>query len=129
MKQLNIEWKHFDEKGETCLRCSDTGKTLQKVVSELSNDLKSQGIEINFIETKLSQNEIAESNAILFNGKNIEEIITDMNVQENFCLSCSNLIRKETCCRSIEYKGQVFEEIPEDIIKKAILITIDKMRG
>lgn len=129
MKQLNIEWKHLDEKGETCIRCSDTGKTLEKVVSELSNDLKTQGIEINFIETKLSQNEITESNVILFNGKNIEEIITDMNVQENSCPSCSNLIGKETCCRSIEYKGQVFEDIPEDIIKKAILITINRMRG
>ena len=34
MDTLKIEWKHYAKAGETCLRCSTTGRTLEEVVAE-----------------------------------------------------------------------------------------------
>ena len=38
MKELNIEWRHLDSNGETCDRCANTGKILQKVIVVYKND-------------------------------------------------------------------------------------------
>ncbi|HEX8961098.1 MAG TPA: DUF2703 domain-containing protein, partial [Geobacteraceae bacterium] len=62
MRELNIEWRHYEKAGATCLRCSATGKTLDEVIGELRDELSPQGIEITFIETKLNEEEIPQSN-------------------------------------------------------------------
>ncbi|HEY6007318.1 MAG TPA: DUF2703 domain-containing protein [Geobacteraceae bacterium] len=80
MKELTIEWRHYDREGATCLRCSITGKTLQEVGARAS---------------------------------------------ENFCASCACLAGRETSCRTVEYRGKIHEEIPEELIRKAV----DKVLG
>lgn len=128
MRQINIEWHHFDKDGETCTRCSDTGKTILQVIEDLSGELQSENIRLIFNEVKLNKNEISQSNKIFFNGVVLEDLIPELKVIENSCPSCSDLLDKETCCRAVEYKGQLHEDIPEDLIKKAIMLTIEKMR-
>ena len=120
MKVLNIEWKHLDLNRGTCLRCSETGKTLRQVIIELQKELKSKGTKINFIETKLSEKDIQQSNMILINGKPLEYILSGARVAENYCSSCSCLTGCETYCRTIQYNGKTYEEIPEEIIRKAV---------
>lgn len=39
--QLTIEWRHLDVDGATCVRCSETGKTLQDVTEDLTQELAS----------------------------------------------------------------------------------------
>jgi len=51
MKTLTIEWKHLDKEGATCVRCSDTGKTLAEVVKDLSREWK--GVESGSSSRKL----------------------------------------------------------------------------
>ncbi|MBN2602917.1 MAG: DUF2703 domain-containing protein, partial [Candidatus Thermoplasmatota archaeon] len=112
MKTLSIEWRHLDLDKGTCLRCSKTGKTLQQVISELNKKLKGKNVRILFNETKLSEKQIQQSNMILIDGKPIETILSEAEVGENYCLSCSCLTGNETYCRTVTYKGETFEEIP-----------------
>jgi len=120
MKYLTIEWRHLDLDKGTCLRCSKTGKTLNQLISELKEELKTKKIQIKFIETSLSEKEIKQSNIILINGKPIENILSSAEVSQNYCSSCTCLTGNETYCRTIVYKGKTYEEIPEELIKKAV---------
>lgn len=122
MNKLCIEWRHLDLDKGTCLRCSKTGKTLQQVISDLKKELKD--VNITFIEKKLSEKQIQQSNIILINGKPIEEVLLGAEVGKNYCQSCSCLTGNENYCRTIQYNGEVYEEIPEEIIRNAVLKTL-----
>lgn len=121
MKTLQIEWRHLDINKGTCLRCSKTGKTLNQVIAELKKELKSEGIKIIFKETKLSEKDISQSNMILVNGKPLEHILPKAKTDENYCSSCTCLTGNETYCRTIQYEGKTYEEIPEELIRTAVL--------
>lgn len=120
VKRLDIEWRHYEKKGATCLRCSATGKTLEEVVAELREELAPRGIRINFTETRLTEGEIPESNMILFNSVPLEKVLSGAGVSENLCASCACLTGTESFCRTIEYEGKTYEEIPEELIRKAV---------
>ena len=121
MKHLTIEWRHLDEKGDTRLRCSETGKTLHQVIAELKKELTAKDVKVIFKETKLSKDQIDQSNMILINDTPLEQILSKANVGVNYCDSCSCITRNETYCRTIQYDGKTYEEIPEEIIRKAVL--------
>ncbi|MFO1371876.1 MAG: DUF2703 domain-containing protein [Candidatus Competibacteraceae bacterium] len=40
MKTLEIEWRHLDQDGRTCLRCSDTLQSLQQVIAQLAAECR-----------------------------------------------------------------------------------------
>mgnify|MGYP000016029318 CR=1 FL=1 len=130
MEKLCIEWKHLEIDNGTCLRCSKTGKTLNQVVEDLKKELNSRGVEINFIETKLPEKQIQQSNIILINGKAIEEILSETKVGKNYCSSCSCLTGIEAYCRTIQYDDEIFEEIPGGLIRKAVfkILEMNNMR-
>jgi hypothetical protein len=117
---LIIEWKHLDAAGETCDRCYDTGENLHAEIKRLQRKLDPQGITIQLIETKLDESNVKESNQILINGKLIEEII-DLEVRENYCASCSDLVGSETNCRTIVFDGEEFDDIPAKAIRQAAM--------
>ena len=118
MKTLKIEWKHLDQKGETCNRCYDTGENLHNEIKRLKRTLEPQGIEVEFLETKLDTAGIHESNSILFNDVPIEEIL-EIEVSHNYCGSCSDLVGSETYCRAVFFEGIEYEDIPAKAIRKA----------
>jgi hypothetical protein len=121
MKKLAIEWKHFEKEGETCERCAGTGENLATVVAELQQELKGEGVEVTLTETLLPASRIAESNMILFNGIPLENLLAEMDVAENPCASCACLTGEETLCRTVEFEGKTYEEIPKDLIRRAAL--------
>ena len=118
--KLVIEWKHLDSSGETCDRCYDTGENLNAEIKRLQRKFESKGIQIEYIETKLDETRVKESNEVLFNGVKIEDII-DINVAENFCASCTDLLGSETFCRTIIFEGEEFEDIPAKAIRQAAM--------
>lgn len=124
MRQLHIEWKHLEEGGETCLRCSETGKTLSQVIEDLADELEPRGVEVTFTETKLSGREVSQSNTIFFNGVALEDVLSEVRVAESYCPSCCSLMGKETYCRMIEYEGKIYEAVPEAVIRRAALKVI-----
>ncbi|AFV01150.1 MULTISPECIES: DUF2703 domain-containing protein [unclassified Dehalobacter] len=120
MKTLKIEWKHLDVEGETCDRCYDTGENLANEVKRLNRALQSKGIEVEWIETKLDDTQIPQSNMLLFNGVPIEDIL-NIEVSENYCDSCTTLLGAETYCRTVRYEGNEYEDIPAKAIRQAAL--------
>jgi hypothetical protein len=120
MKELTIEWRHYAKEGATCDRCAATGSSVTEVVSELSNELAGKGITVTFTETILPEELMAQSNMILFNGVPLEAILDNAAADENPCPSCSCLTGSETSCRTVEYEGKTYEEIPEELIRKAV---------
>lgn len=121
---LVIEWKHLDAEGETCDRCYDTGENLRAEIKRLQRKLEPKGIVIQFVETRLDETKINESNQILMNGKLIEEII-ELEVRDNYCASCSDLVGKETTCRAIIFDGEEYEDIPAKAIRRAAMRVLD----
>ncbi|MFH1013203.1 MAG: DUF2703 domain-containing protein [Thermoplasmatota archaeon] len=121
MHTIHIEWKHLDLEHGTCLRCSKTGKTLHEVITELKMELQPKNVNISFTETKLSEEQIHQSNMILINGSPLERILSGAEAGETYCASCSCLTGKENYCRTIKYNGETFEEIPEILIRMAVL--------
>jgi hypothetical protein len=126
MKPLHIEWQHLDVDGKTCRRCADTGKTLTRVVEELRSDLEPRGIRITVTERKLAKDQIALSNRLFFNGRALENILPDVTVSENSCLSCAEVCGcgSEVNCLTIIRAGTVYEAIPATLIREAALATI-----
>lgn len=122
MKTLTIEWRHLDVEGETCDRCYDTGENLANEAKRLRRTLEPQGIEVVAIETKLDDNQIPESNTILFNGVPIEDII-DIKISENYCDSCTMLLGKQTYCRTVLFEGNEYEDVPAKAIRQAAMKT------
>ena len=118
MKTLLIEWKHLDVKGETCDRCYDTGENLFAEVKRLTRALEPKGITVELKEIKLDDTQSPQSNELFFNGISIEELL-GLKVAENFCESCTSLLGQKTFCRSVEWEGTVYEEIPAKAIRLA----------
>lgn len=127
MKSLHIEWQHIEENGKTCRRCAETGTTLTQVVNELTEELKPEGIRVHLAETKLSKDEVAQSNILFFNGMALEDVLPDVTVSENLCSSCTDLCGcgdlcgTDVSCRTIVSEGTVYEAIPAALIRKAAL--------
>ncbi|MBT0653218.1 DUF2703 domain-containing protein [Geomobilimonas luticola] len=119
MKELAIEWRHYDKEGATCDRCAATGTTVSEVVAGLGEELAGKGITVTLTETKLPEELMAHSNMILFNGVPLEEVLENAAADENHCSSCSCLTGTETSCRTVEYEGKSYEEIPAELIRKA----------
>lgn len=125
MKNLTIEWRHYDKEGATCDRCSATGTSVREVVAGLSEELANKGISVIFTEKKLPEELMAQSNMILFNGVPLEVILENASADENHCSSCSCLTGSETSCRTVEYEGTNYEEIPAELIRKAAYKVIE----
>lgn len=119
MTDLTIEWRHYEKEGATCVRCSATGMTLEEVISELRDELAGRGVRVAFVETKLGEEQIPESNIILFNGIPLEDLLSGATTSENACASCSCLTGTATSCRTVEYAGKTYEDIPAELIRAA----------
>jgi len=121
MKQLDIEWRHYAKGCETCVRCAATGQALSDVVQQLTNELDPAGIQVRFKETLLPETALNQSNLILFNGVPLEELLIVAKASENACPSCACLTGYETSCRTVEYGGVNYEEIPAELVRQAAI--------
>jgi hypothetical protein len=126
MKNITIEWQHYDKEGETCTRCNNTGVNIKNVIKQFQTDSIHKKIKIKYLETKLDADEMPNSNTILINGQKLEDIL-GASTSENFCHSCSCLAGKGSNCRIIVKDGDIYEAIPKEFIKEAIDIIISQM--
>jgi len=125
MKVLTIDWRHYEKGGETCDRCAATGKTVQEVVADLTQQLADKGVKVEFTETVLPEELMTQSNLILFNGSPLEDLLRGASSFENACPSCSCLTGKDTVCRTVEHDGVIHEDTPAELIRRAALQAID----
>ena len=94
---------------------------------KLNSSLQPSGIRVEWFETKLEGDRITESNSVLFDGTPIEDIL-EIGSSENYCGSCSDLLEKESFCRTIHYDGFEFEDIPAKAIQDAVYKVLDIKR-
>lgn len=125
MTTLTIEWRHLELDGGTCLRCSETGTSLRRVIAELEKELKPRGVEISFTETLLPEESIEQSNMILIDGRPLEDILAGAETGENYCSSCSCLTGSDAYCRTVRYDGEVYEDIPAELVREAVFTALD----
>ncbi|MBP1728083.1 MAG: domain containing protein [Deltaproteobacteria bacterium] len=119
MRELTIEWRHYEKEGATCDRCAATGTAVREVVTGLTDELAGQGVTVTFVETALTEDRMAQSNMVLFNGIPLEDLLGNATSAENNCQSCSCLTGTDTACRTVEYEGRSYEDIPEELIRQA----------
>jgi len=74
---------------------------------------------VTFTETLLPEELMSQSNLLLFNGVPLEALLENGAAGESPCPSCSSLTGSETSCRTVEYEGKTYEEIPEELIRQA----------
>lgn len=129
MKTLVIEWRHYDKEGQTCDRCAATGTSVKEVVSQLAAELATKGVTISFTETLLPEEQMSQSNLILFNGTPIEELLDNADASENSCESCSCLTGTETSCRTVLVAGKSHEEIPVEFIRQAAYKAVEMIQA
>lgn len=129
MKELAIEWRHYDKEGVTCQRCTATGSSVSEAVSQLTDELAAMGVCVTFTETPLPEELMAQSNMILLNGIPLEAVLEHATTDENPCPSCSCLTGSETSCRTVLYRGKTYEEIPADLIRTAAYRVLGLNRG
>jgi hypothetical protein len=122
MTTLEIEWRHLEKDGRTCLRCSDTLQSLRQVVSQLAVECAPRGVRIEYRETKLPLEQLPQSNLVLFNGVPLEAVLPDASASENECQSCGDLCGQPSLCRTVSVAGHTFEAIPVTLIRQAACI-------
>lgn len=125
MKTVTVEWRHLEKEGKTCDRCDATGQDIKALAQRLQEEYRSKGVEILFLETKLSETEIEQSNLILINGKPIETLLPLTTVSENPCCSCTELTGRQESCRTIIRNGRTHEAVPREFIREAICRVAD----
>ncbi len=125
---LTIEWRHLELGGITCDRCADTGTNLRKVIEQLRREHQLDTMDLTFKETILSPEQIDESNTVLINGIPVERIL-DAGVTFTECSCCSDLIGEPACCRAVTTDRDIFEAIPEEMLRAAILKILKQNRG
>ncbi|MFA5249447.1 MAG: DUF2703 domain-containing protein [Candidatus Paceibacterota bacterium] len=64
MRNLLTQWVHLSVDGETCQRCSDTGKNIVQVIGCLKNDSRFKEVDFKFNEMELPPEKIGSSNEI-----------------------------------------------------------------
>lgn len=127
MRELVIEWRHYDKEGATCDRCAATGSSLREVVAELSREYGDTGIAVRLVETRLPREQMAQSNLVLFNGRPLESLLDAAVAGENECQSCSCLTGSQTSCRTVAHEGTTYEELPAWLIRKAAKRAVEEL--
>jgi len=122
VKDIEVVWQRYVKDGNTCNRCDQTGRNIQRTVEQLNKELAPDGVEISFITKELGEEEIPESNRVFVNGEPIECTVPGVRVYMNDCESCCGMASgKGVKCRAIEYNGRQSDELPEELIRSAIL--------
>lgn len=125
---LLITWRRLVVDGETCQRCSETEKELEKAISTLKMALEPLGIQVYLEKEEISHEEFRKnplaSNQILLNGIPLENILGAKTGKSECCDVCAPYE-----CRTIELSGEVYEVPSSEMIVKAGMIAVCGLLG
>jgi len=118
-KKLRIEFRYVDR--DTCSRCRTTDKNVEMTVRGLRKALRESDIAVDFKTKKLPVSKLAQSNSILINGKDVEELVNGKRTALfSACRGCSEIIESPCECRTYVYRGKKHSYIPQAMIREAI---------
>jgi hypothetical protein len=118
MKRIVVDWFRYEKEGSTCCRCGDSTEVVRKVVERLrASNLE---FDVQLREHSLDEARLDLSNTVKINGRDIMDILGEKQRALTPCLSCTDLIGKETECNSYIYKGKIYDSLPEEMLTEAI---------
>jgi len=118
-KKLRVEFRYFDR--NTCSRCRTTDKNVEMTVKGLRKALQESGVWVDFKTTKLPASKLAQSNSILINGRDIEELVNGKRTALfSACRGCSEIMESPCECRTYAYHGRKYTYVPRAMIREAI---------
>jgi len=124
VRKILVEYLRLEKEGNTCSRCASSEDVVKRVVREFSEE--NPGVEIELKEIPLDEKRIGESNTLRINGKDIKEILKTGEEIKTLCVLCCDMIGDTVLCNSFVYKGKVVDSLPEEILREALRLVIDK---
>ena len=126
MKPMQILWKRLVTGGESCTRCSHTGRELEAAAAKPAAAPRPLGIEpvleTQEIDEASFKSNTSESNRVWIAGKPIEEWLGADVGMSRCCSVCG-----DSDCRTLEVGGRTYETIPEEQFIKAGLMAASQM--
>lgn len=122
-RQIKIEFLYLDL--DECDPCRDSETNVTDALEEIANVLRATGVEIILERIHVESLEQAlalgfkTSPTILINGKDLQ-----LNFEEAYCQSCSELSGTETNCRVWDFHGAKYESLPKALLIEAVLKAI-----
>jgi hypothetical protein len=126
MKKIHLTWQRLvTEQGQTCDRCRDTEKELDKAVRFLQKSLAPAGVRFSVEKKALDSQEVArdpsQSNRLWIDGRPLEKWL-GAGVGQSPCSGpCQGF-----ACRTLEADGATYETIPAELIIKAGLLAVQR---
>lgn len=117
--------RHYVLSDMDCEACTKTGETLQKLGAQMAPKLAPLGLEFSLEKTEMPEatdEAVAKANKVTFScaEAGMEEIaleeVLGLTVTQEACESCS-----QGTCRSIQYQGTGYQEIPAGLISDGIV--------
>ncbi|MFO8051603.1 MAG: DUF2703 domain-containing protein [Thermoplasmatota archaeon] len=133
MNRLVVDFLYLDL--SCCERCRSTDETLDEVMKELRPELSLvDHLSVNKIRIGNKDDEkqygLKRSPTIRLNGEDLEEIVSGkLEISDNYCSSCSDVVGEDTNCRTFEYDGGSSENIPKEMLREGLLKVLDRFKG
>jgi hypothetical protein len=126
MDSLKIKWQRLVSHGQTCPRCGETEKEVERAFQRLRQSLAPLGIDVILEKKELAPEtfakDVLQSNRIWIGGRGLEEWLDGRVGQSLCCGPCG-----DTECRTVEVGKMVYETVPSELIIKAGLIAASHM--
>ena len=122
-RSIVIETTVLRVDGETCERCGDTVEAARSAARDLQLVLLPLNVRVTLVEHAATADTIEDSNAVLINGRPIEELLGAERISTD-CPSCSELVGQSACCGAVRIGNRVQESYTPEQIRDAVFATL-----
>jgi hypothetical protein len=122
MRTLEVQWTHKPGQTKSCYRCSDTGGDFLELLRDVTPILESDGIRV-AVSEKATMG--GEENRIFLNGRPLEDLLDEAQQGQSYCHSTKWEYIDESRKEVAGPGGQVRQEAPELLFRKAILRALE----
>ncbi|HPJ73431.1 MAG: DUF2703 domain-containing protein [Methanoregulaceae archaeon] len=122
MRTLEVQWTHKTGQTKSCYLCSDTGRDFLELLRDVTPILESDGIRV-AVSEKATMG--GEENRIFLNGRPLEELLDEAQQGQSYCHSTKWEYIDESRKEVAGPGGQVCQEAPELLFRKAILRALE----
>jgi hypothetical protein len=123
-RTLLIEWKHVHGIPETCIRSSDSEKTLQQLIDDIRPLLERDGISVHVDRSDLSGEHPRD--VVALNGIPLESLIATAGSGQSYCRSTKCMQVQEDYPRFVTTSQGICMEAPEILFRKAVLLALEE---
>ena len=124
-RSLTVLWKHSVDQTEPCLLCTDTRKTLVKLLEELRPVFQEEGIHFRFLDEKVPPEKGIRVNTFMLNGIPLSSLLSAAAKGEEYCHASRCMPIRNLYLSLPGPDGILCGEAPEILFRKAILRALE----